>query len=127
MTGEMTDHPTRERIWETPAGVRLCPLDQLEAPGARSFVLQLGEAFFHGFAVRKGDGVYGYVDRCPHAGMPLARTLDDYLTEKKDLIHCIWHGALFRVEDGHCVGGPCAGSRLSPWPLRVEDGWVVTA
>jgi nitrite reductase/ring-hydroxylating ferredoxin subunit len=27
---------------------------------------------FAGFVVRKGEGVVGYVDSCPHAGWPLA-------------------------------------------------------
>lgn len=123
----MTESPIRERIWQTPPNVRLCRLDDIEEPGARNFVVQVKEAYFHGFAVREGGKVYGYVDRCPHAGLPLARTLDGYLTDRKDLIVCAWHGALFRPDDGVCVGGPCAGSRLTPWPLRVEDGWLETA
>jgi len=117
----------RARVYRTPPGVRLCRLDALEDPGARNFVLQIGEAFFHGFVVRHGDRVRGWVDSCPHAGLPLAKRLDDYLTERKDLIVCSWHGALFRPEDGRCVGGPCAGASLLPWPVRIEDGWVLTA
>ena len=123
----MSENLSRERVWQTPPNVRLCPLDALADPGSRNFVLQIGNAFFHGFVVRKGEAVYGYVDRCPHAGLPLARTLDDYLTPDRELVSCVWHGALFRPEDGACVGGPCHGASLSPWPVRVEDGWVKTA
>ncbi|WP_373047554.1 Rieske (2Fe-2S) protein [Vulgatibacter sp.] len=123
----MSETTVRERVWQTPAGVRLCLLSDLADPGARNFVLQIGEAFFHGFVVRRGEVVHGYVDRCPHAGLPLSRKLDDYLTEKKDLISCVWHGALFRIDDGACVGGPCSGASLTPWPVRVDDGWVKTA
>ena len=89
-------------------------------------MLQIGESYFHGFVVRKGETAHGYVDRCPHAGLPLAITLDDYLTRDGDLILCHWHGALFRIEDGACLGGPCAGARLKPWPVRIENGWLVT-
>jgi nitrite reductase/ring-hydroxylating ferredoxin subunit len=117
---------SNDRAWETPPGVRLCRFDELEDPGARNFVLEIRGARFHGFAVRQGAEIRGYVDQCPHAGLPLARKLDDYLTPKKDLIACSWHGALFRLEDGACVGGPCAGARLTPWPLLVEDGWIKT-
>ncbi len=119
--------PARKRVWTTPANVKLLPVSALEDPGARNLVLQIGDAFFHGFLVRKGDAVHGYVDRCPHAGLPLARELDGYLTPDKRLITCVWHGALFQVEDGLCVGGPCSGSRLTPWPVAVRDGMVVTA
>ncbi|MCK8500476.1 Rieske (2Fe-2S) protein [Myxococcus fulvus] len=118
--------PTRQRVWTTPPDVTLCPVDSLPDPGARNFVLQIEEAFFHGFLVRKGGQVHGYVDRCPHAGLPLARVLDQYLTPDKQHLVCGWHGALFRPDDGKCVGGPCNGASLTPWPVKVEDGMVVT-
>lgn len=114
------------RIWETRAGINLGPLDQIPDGGARNYVLQIGEARFHGFVVRRGEAVFGYVDRCPHAGLPLAQELDRYLTPDGDLIMCSWHGAVFTVEEGACVGGPCAGARLKPWPVEVRDGRVVT-
>nr|WP_211194140.1 Rieske (2Fe-2S) protein [Pyxidicoccus fallax] len=111
----------------TPPNVKLLPLAALQDPGARNLVLQIGDAYFHGFLVRQGDEVHGYVDRCPHAGLPLAQKLDDYLTPDKRLIACSWHGALFQPGDGLCVGGPCAGARLTPWPVKVEGGMVITA
>lgn len=117
----------RERVWSTPAGVRLCRLDELRDPGSRNFVLQIGEAFFHGFVVRHGARVAGYVDRCPHTGVPLTGKIDGYLTPDNKLIVCSWHGALFRPEDGLCVGGPCAGARLSPWAVAIKDAHLETA
>ncbi len=105
----------------------LCELDLIPDPGAHGFVLQMAEAYFHGFVVRKDGAVHGYVDRCPHAGLPLPQALDVYLTLDESLIQCSWHGALFRIEDGACVGGPCSGARLTPWPIRLVEGRVVTA
>ena len=66
----------RPRVWKTPPNVPLCAEADVPDPGARSLVLQIGEAFFHGFVVRKDGQVAGYVDRCPHAGHPLALELD---------------------------------------------------
>ena len=86
-----------------------------------------GEALFLGLVVRRGAAVNGFVDRCPHAGFPLALTPDRYLTREGDLILCSTHGALFRLDDGACVAGPCPGKGLAPWPVRLEDGAVVTA
>lgn len=125
----MTDVPDldRKRVWTTPAGVPLCAAGAIGDPGARNFVLQIGEAFFHGFVVRRGAAVTGFVDRCPHAGLPLAQELDRYLTSDGDYVLCSWHGALFRPDDGYCVGGPCAGRSLEPWPVVVVDGVVRTA
>lgn len=115
------------RVHATPPGVKLAALDAVPDGTARNFVLQLRAGRFHGFVVRRGGTVSGYVDRCPHAGMPLAERLDGYLTPDGGLIQCSWHGALFRVEDGFCVGGPCAGQRLEAWPVAVVDGTIVTA
>jgi nitrite reductase/ring-hydroxylating ferredoxin subunit len=53
--------------------------------------------------------------------------LDDYLTPRGDLIACSWHSALFEIDSGACVGGPCGGTRLTPWPVAVVDGMIVTA
>jgi len=117
----------RAKVWSTPPNVPLCALDAIPEPGARNFVLQIGEAYFHGFVVRKDGAVRGYVDRCPHMGVPLAQALDRYLTSDADLIMCGWHGALFTIDDGLCVGGPCVGQRLRPWPLEVRDGILRTA
>lgn len=116
-----------ERLAETPPGVRLAALDDIADGAARNFVLQMKAGRFHGFVVRKGDHVFGYRDRCPHMGMPLAQELDRYLTSGSELIVCSWHGALFDIESGYCVGGPCAGARLTPWPVVVADGDIVTA
>jgi nitrite reductase/ring-hydroxylating ferredoxin subunit len=109
-----------------PAGVVLCRLDEIADPGAKGFRFREGEAEFAGFVVRWGGGVIGYVDSCPHAGWPLA-LFDRYLTREKDLILCAGHGALFRPGDGECVAGPCAGDRLSPWPVVVDGEVLVTA
>ncbi len=110
----------------TPAGVRLAALDEIAYGAARNFVLQMKAGRFHGFVVRRGDRVFGYRDRCPHAGLPLAQELDRYLTADGALVVCSWHGALFDVERGCCVGGPCAGAGLTQWPVEVVDGVIRT-
>lgn len=116
-----------DRLTATPANVALCALADLSDPGARNFVLEIGGKRFHGFVVRRGETVTGFVDSCPHLGLPLAKRLDAYLTDDGDLIECDWHGALFRPEDGLCVAGPCTGQRLKPWPVIAVDGNVCTA
>ena len=101
---------SEERVFATPPGVTLGPLDAVADGAARNFVLQMRAGRFHGFVVRRGERVVGYVDRCPHMGLPLAQALDAYLTPDRRLIACSWHSALFAVHDGVCVGGPCVGS-----------------
>ena len=111
-----------------PQGTVLCPLTEIPEPGAKGFDFRVGEAVFGGFVVRKAGLLLGYVDSCPHAGWPLAPLPDRYLTRGAEAIFCGGHGALFRVEDGVCTSGPCAGDRLTPWPVEAgADGLVRTA
>jgi nitrite reductase/ring-hydroxylating ferredoxin subunit len=105
----------------------LCRLDEIADPGAKGFEFRDGDARFAGFVVRQGGAARGYVDSCPHAGWPLASLGGRYLTREKDLILCAGHGALFRLEDGVCVAGPCAGAGLEVWPVAVVGGAVVVA
>jgi nitrite reductase/ring-hydroxylating ferredoxin subunit len=123
----MSEPDPETRLYATRAGIALGPLAQIADGKARAFVIQMKAGRFHGFVVRKGEQVFGYVDRCPHMQLPLAQTLDDYLTPAGDLIVCSWHSALFTIETGACVGGPCSGQRLQPWPVAVIDGGIVTA
>jgi len=122
-----TDQASKDqRLSATPPGVRLGPLAIVADGAARNFVIQMRAGRFHGFIVRRGVMVHGYVDRCPHAGLPLAQTLDQYLTADGHLIQCSWHGALFETGTGRCVGGPCVGQQLTPWPVDVVEGDIVT-
>jgi nitrite reductase/ring-hydroxylating ferredoxin subunit len=104
----------------------LGPLDQIPDGKARSFVVELKDGRCFGFVVRRGHAVFGYIDQCAHLGLPLAQALDQYLTPDGRLIQCSWHGALYKVDSGRCVGGPCVGQALRPWPVTVRDGQIVT-
>lgn len=107
--------------------MRLCALDEIEEPGAKGFRFRQGEALFAGFVVRRDGALAGFVDRCPHAGWPLAMLDERFLTRDKAFILCAGHGALFRPSDGACVAGPCLGEHLEPWPVEVREGVVFTA
>jgi len=123
----MDDIRALPMVYETRPGIALGPLAAIADGKARGFVLRFRESRFHGFVVREGDGAHGYVDRCPHAGLPLAQELDQYLTSGGEYLMCSWHGALFDRSSGACVGGPCQGQSLTPWPVAVVEGGVVTA
>ncbi|HMA48856.1 MAG TPA: Rieske (2Fe-2S) protein [Magnetospirillaceae bacterium] len=116
-----------ERLTSTPVGVALGALDIVADGKARGFVIEMQAGRFYGFVVRQGETVRGYVDRCPHMGFQLVQRLDDYLTPSGEMIACAWHSALFDIADGRCLGGPCRGQRLIPWPVAVIDGRIVTA
>jgi nitrite reductase/ring-hydroxylating ferredoxin subunit len=64
--------------------------------------------------------VFGYVNSCPHLGTPLNWAGDTFISEDSGLIICATHGALFEIEDGACVSGPCAGQSLEAAPVTVD-------
>ena len=105
----------------------VCRLTELEAHGARAFTLGGGEWPLRGFVVRVGDGVRGYLNRCPHAGHPLNLLPDRFLTPDGALVVCASHGALFEKASGYCVAGPCAGGTLTPIALEIRCGLVMLA
>jgi len=107
-------------------GVRLCALDEIPEPGAKGFRFREDSRLFAGFVIRAGDKVAAYVDRCPHAGWPLASFGDNYLTRSGNHILCAGHGGLFNL-DGEGASTPCIGEHLTVWPIEVRDGEVFTA
>jgi nitrite reductase/ring-hydroxylating ferredoxin subunit len=104
----------------------ICRLAELEG-AARGFTLGAGDWPLRGFVVRVGDAVYGYVNRCPHAGHPLNLLPQRFLTADGTLIVCASHGALFEKSTGYCVAGPCLGRSLTPIALEVRCGFVLLA
>jgi nitrite reductase/ring-hydroxylating ferredoxin subunit len=103
----------------------ICPLHELGDPGAKGFTRGEGEWPLRGFVVRWGEVVRAYVNHCPHAGFPLNWQPDGFIAPDAPLILCAMHGALFEMETGRCVSGPCAGTGLRPLAIRVERGYVM--
>lgn len=102
--------------------IRLCAPDELPEAQSRGFDVEDMQLF----AVRKGGEVFVYRNRCPHRGVPLEWQADQFLDPSASLIQCARHGALFLIESGECVAGPCEGQALRPIDSR-EDGegiWV---
>lgn len=106
-------------------GIVLCRADELGEGQARGFVVGHGALRRDLIVVRRGGVVRAYLNSCPHQGTPLETFPDKFLNEDGSLLVCSTHGARFRVEDGYCVSGPCAGKSLRVIVSAVEDGVVV--
>lgn len=108
------------------AGRVLCRLEEIEDGEAKGFVLGEGAERIDILVVREGKATFGYVNACPHVGTPLDLNEDDFMSEDGSHLLCHTHGALFRIEDGFCVAGPCTGDVLTPVAVAVdEEGRVI--
>ncbi|MHA3054596.1 Rieske (2Fe-2S) protein [Acinetobacter sp. ANC 4633] len=89
---------------------------------ARAFESREGETVF----VTQRDGMfYAYKNLCPHLQVELEFLENQFLDQDQEFIQCSTHGALFNVETGECISGPCLGESLQKVELRVHsDGGI---
>jgi nitrite reductase/ring-hydroxylating ferredoxin subunit len=106
------------------AGIPVCRLEEIPDGGSRGFTLRLADGPHEIFLVRSVDRVYAYQNRCPHTGAPLDWVPDRFLSLDGRHIQCATHAALFRIEDGACLAGPCNGQGLASVPVNISGGVV---
>lgn len=102
---------------------RLCTLADIPDHDARGFRTPLGEIV----VARRGLEVHAYRNRCPHIGICLNFQPDVFMDVAQQHLMCANHGALFRVDDGYCLHGPCQGQSLQKVAVLIEKGivWLV--
>lgn len=98
----------------------LCHIDDIADGCSKGF--EIGELSL--FAVKKDSAVYLYANSCPHLGVELNWQQDKFLDMDNTLIQCATHGALFIIETGECVAGPCLGKALQPINYSLKDGFI---
>jgi len=100
---------------------RVCAVSDLPDGEAKGFTLSRDGRQTRIVVVRQGDVLRAYLNRCPHEGTPLDWTPGRFLSPRKEYLVCQIHGALFEIEDGFCVDGPCAGDSLVPLEISVHE------
>ncbi len=100
----------------------LCHIDDIAEGEPRGFPLTNNETVF---AVKKDGQLYLYKNSCPHLGIELEWMEDQFLDNERALIQCSTHGALFLINSGECISGPCLGKSLQPVPFHIIDNRVV--
>lgn len=100
---------------------RFCSLEELPASGSMGFGDGSTDSVF---AVCRNGVVHVYRNRCPHAGAPLNWMPHRFLDRTGQYIICSSHGALFEIDSGACVAGPCAGQGLMSVPFEIRNGEI---
>ena len=108
-----------------PVETRVCALSEIPDGGGHEVVFGEGSECFRLLLLRSGEHVWGYHNRCPHNSMPLNYEPDTFHVFDAEVLMCAHHTAMFRITDGECFDGPCAGARLTAVPVEVRgDGTV---
>ena len=99
----------------------LCSINDIPEETSKGFELENHKLF----AVQKDGVFYVYQNWCPHLGINLEYMPDTFLDLEKRFIECANHGALFEIETGAGISGPCVGKALRPVPFEIVDDNIV--
>lgn len=104
--------------------LRLVGLDEIGDPGSKGFSMEWRGEQLEGLVVQRDTEVFAYVNRCPHTGAPLDWLPDQFLDSESSYIQCAVHGALFEIDSGRCIYGPCIDQHLQALAVEIEEGDV---
>lgn len=103
----------------------ICETDEIDPGAAKAFdlsrVTESGEARPFRIVVARTapDNYFGYVNSCPHEGLWLNIGGGDFFNKDGTKLRCGRHGALFKIETGLCLSGPCEEKALEPVAIAV--------
>lgn len=72
--------------------------------------------------VNKDNQFFVYLNLCPHLKIALEWQPNQFLDYEKNFIQCSTHAALFSIESGLCIKGPCRGQSLTSVCFTVKEG-----
>lgn len=98
----------------------LCKTTDIEDPGSKGFEVKLKRKTTAIFVVHKDGAFHAWENSCPHTGANLEWQEDQFLDMDKALIQCSTHDALFVIDTGECIAGPCNGASLTPVEIVIE-------
>ena len=99
---------------------KIAMTEEIPEREARAFDTDDGRTIF----ITQRDGAYyAYNNLCPHLQTELEFLENQFCDGEQ--IECSTHGALFDVESGECISGPCQGDFLEKVKIDVHsDGGI---
>ncbi|MBU2986337.1 Rieske (2Fe-2S) protein [Saccharophagus degradans] len=98
----------------------ICKVNALSNGESLSFTLNDTPCFI----TKHDDQFFAYQNACPHLGVTMEWQPNSFLDSDKELIQCSMHGALFLIDSGECVYGPCQGKALTPIKISQQGDTV---
>ena len=103
---------------------RLCAVKEIPDGDSIEFITPFQGRDRSLIAVRKDGEVYLYLNSCPHTGLTLDFTPNQFLNFEKTHILCANHMAYFEIDTGLCISDPCPGEKLTPVNFKVRDNSI---
>ena len=100
--------------------ISLCPVSEIPDPGSKGFEIEKDGVTTDIFVVHKDSHFYAFINSCPHTGATLEWLEDQFLDMENTFIQCSTHDALFEIDSGLCVAGPCVDDHLTPVEILIE-------
>jgi nitrite reductase/ring-hydroxylating ferredoxin subunit len=117
-----------EQHRDAPApGSLICRIDDVPDGACKEVRYGQGETAFAVLLYRSGKQLRAYVNLCPHFCLPLNARADEFLLLEQGLIMCAHHSAVFRLDDGKCVGGLPPSERLEAVPIQLIGDQIFVA
>ena len=107
--------------------IRIAAVEDIGDGGTLGTVVDLDDGPRRVILTRRGDQVSVFLNSCPHTGVRLDWKPGQFLDMDEVLLQCATPGALFALfalESGYCLAGPCAGQRLVRLVFDVRDGAI---
>ena len=103
---------------------KIACLDEISDPGSKGVCFNHEGNELKLFIVKKDTHISVYKNSCPHTHGPLDWTPDQFLNQDNNYIMCANHGALFEINSGLCVYGPCKKQALEALPFIVKNNFI---
>ncbi len=98
----------------------VCDASEIPSNDARSFICE----GINLIVVNYRNTIHVYHNSCPHRSIPLEWQPNQFFDVEKTFLQCATHGALFKIDTGECIAGPCVGDQLTQIPHSLDANTI---
>ena len=104
---------------------KICNLDDIRDGESIGLSATINGIIKKLIVVRAGNSGFVYLNTCPHIGASLELRPGKFLSHDKQNIICSTHGALFEINTGLCIYGPCQDKHLEAIQISIDNGKIL--
>ena len=98
---------------------------KFEELSTKTFSVKIKGKVVKGFVTKKKGHYFAYLNLCKHLPVTLDLNDGNFFDFEKKHFQCHMHGAMYEIETGFCVAGPCQGARLEMLEIIEEESKLI--